>query len=124
MDLFDWVFLLLVAVLSVWVMIVLDARQGPNSIWTGTDGTYISDQMNYLGWIQFAASHLLVSDPFTTAPTTADFLHPGLVISTLLVRLGATPDAAYLLWKPAAVIVSSPALPAPVIIPTTRVGSS
>jgi hypothetical protein len=104
-DLFDWGVLFTLAVLSVWVMIVLYARQGPNNIWTGTDGTYISDQMNYLGWIQFASTHLLISNPFTTAATTADFLHPGLLISTLLVRFGMPVELAYLLWKPVAVIV-------------------
>ncbi|HEY5001239.1 MAG TPA: hypothetical protein VII15_05320 [Candidatus Cryosericum sp.] len=105
MDLFDCGVLVVLAVVSVWPMIVLNARQGPNAIWNGTDGILVSDQMNYLGWIQVAAKHVLISDPFTTARSAADYLHPGLAISGLLVRLGMTPTMAYLVWEPVAVVV-------------------
>ena len=104
-DAFEWGVFGLLLVLSVLVSLVLFFRQGPNAIWLAVNGTYISDQLNYLGWIQVAARHLLISNPFTTAPTTADYLNPGLAISGLLTRAGVSPYFAYLVWEPVAVVV-------------------
>jgi len=90
--------------LSLWPMLVLWSKAGPDHIWTGTDGLFLGDQMQYLGWIQDAAHHIVVSDPFRTNPGPADYLHPGLAISGLLVRIGASPAIAYLAWKPIALV--------------------
>ena len=38
-------------------------------------------------------------------PSPSDYLHPGIFISGLLVRLGLTPGWAYLVWKPVAILV-------------------
>jgi hypothetical protein len=96
--------LLAFGILSVWIILVLLAKQGPNQVWTGTDGPYIGDQMQYVGWIRDAAQHLLISNPFQTRPTPHDYLHPGLAISGGFVRLGMTASVAYLIWKPIAVL--------------------
>lgn len=104
-DPFEAIAFLAFAGLSVWLLAVLLSKQGPNHIWTGTDGPFIGDQMQYLGWIQDASRHLFVSNPFRTTAGAADYLNPGLAVSGLLVRLGMSASLSYLVWKPVAVVV-------------------
>jgi hypothetical protein len=104
-DVFDWVTFLLFAGLSMWVFALLSSKSTPNHIWTGTDGPFIGDQMQYLGWIEDSARHVLISNPFISTPSAANFLQPGIAISGGLVRLGVSPSAAYLVWKPIAVLL-------------------
>src|ERR1700727_2747945 len=53
------------AAISMWVVaidvwrVVFDGN-----IWTGTDGVYIVDQMQYLAWIKDASKHILASNLF------------------------------------------------------------
>ena len=61
--------------------------------------------MQYLGWIEDSAQHVLISNPFISSPSVASFLQPGIAISGGLVRLGLSPSAAYLAWKPIAVLL-------------------
>lgn len=70
--------------------------------WTGTDGIYVEDQLQYLAWVRSAAQHLLVSNMFVLRPTPADYLQPMVAISGGLVALGMAPWLALLLWKPVA----------------------
>jgi hypothetical protein len=105
LDGFDWGVLAVLAALSVWVMVGFITHQTPNRIWTGTDGPYVADQMNYLGWIAVSARHVFIPDPFTIGATPSDYLHPGIAISGLLVRMGMSPGWAYLAWEPVAVVV-------------------
>jgi len=105
LDGFDWAVLTVLTVLSIWVMVGFIVHQSPNAVWTGTDGPYVADQMNYLGWIAVSARHVFISDPFTIGTSPSDYLHPGIFISGLLVRLGVTPGWAYLAWKPVAIVV-------------------
>jgi hypothetical protein len=72
--------------------------------WTGTDGFFIVDQMQYLGWIQSAAHHGLISNLFVLRSTPADYFQPAILISGLLVVLGVPSWLALLLWKPVAVL--------------------
>jgi hypothetical protein len=72
-------------------------------VWTGTDGVYIVDQMQYLAWIRSASHHLLVSNMFVLHGTPADYFQPAIVLSAVLVALGVAPQLALLLWKPIAV---------------------
>ena len=102
-DAFDRGVLVLFAGLSMWVFALLDSKSSANHIWTGTDGPFIGDQMQYLGWIEDSARHLLISNPFISRPSMATFLQPGIALSGWLVRLGMSPSAAYLVWKPIAV---------------------
>lgn len=104
-DLFDAAVLVILAGLSVWLWAFLLSKVGPDHIWTDTDGPYIGDQMQYLGWIQDASRHVLIANPFDSVPGPADYLNPALVVSGLLVRFGMTASASYLLWTPVAVIM-------------------
>ena len=73
-------------------------------VWTGTDGFFIVDQMQYLAWIQSASHHLLITNLFVLRPTPADYFQPAIVISGALVALGMPAWLALLLWKPVAVL--------------------
>jgi hypothetical protein len=88
-----------------WVFALLSSKSTPNHVWTGTDGPFVGDQMQYLGWIQDSAQHVLIGNPFISAPSVSNFLQPWIAISGALVRLGVSPSAAYLLWKPFAVVL-------------------
>jgi hypothetical protein len=95
----------LFGLLSCWVL-VLDLWQVVvhGQVWTGTDGVYITDQMQYLAWIRDAAHHGLASNLFVLHPTVSDYFQPGVEISALLTALGMTPWLSLLLWKPVAVV--------------------
>lgn len=103
-DAFDVSVLLAFGALSVWLLVVLLLKQSPGRVWTGGDGPYAGDQLQYLAWIRDSARHVLISNPFRVEETAASFLHPGLAISGVLARIGLSPSAAYLIWKPVAVV--------------------
>jgi hypothetical protein len=104
-DWFDVAVLVAFAGLSVWLLYFLASRNGPNHLWTGTDGPYIGDQMQYLGWIQDAGHHFLIGNPFNTKRETGDFLNPFLLFSGVLTRFGLSAAASYLVWKPVAILM-------------------
>lgn len=104
MDTFDTTVFVVFAALCAWLLVVLVLQSSRTRIWTGIAGPNAGDQMQYLGWIQQAAHHLLISNPFDTRPARADYLQPGVAISGLLVRLGVTPSLSYLLWEPVALV--------------------
>ena len=73
------------------------------AIWTGTDGVYIVDQLQYLAWIRDASHHVLVSNLYVLRNTPADYFQPAVAISGGLTALGIPSWLALLLWKPIAV---------------------
>ncbi len=93
------------AAVSMWV-VALDLWQVIlyGQVWTGTDGFYIVDQMQYLAWIQSASHHLLSSNLFVLSSTPSDYFQPAVAISGLVAALGVAPWLALLLWKPVAVL--------------------
>jgi hypothetical protein len=95
------------AAMSMWV-IALDLYQvvAHDWVWTGTDGFFIVDQMQYLAWIQSASHHLLVANLFVLRSTPSDYFQPAIVISGAITALGAAPWLALLLWKPVAVVAT------------------
>jgi hypothetical protein len=105
LDRFEIALLAVFGALSMWV-VALDvfhaARDGLT--WTGTDGYYIVDQMQYLSWIQSAAHHGLVSNLFVLRSTTPDFFQPAILISGAVAAVGVPSWLALLLWKPVAVV--------------------
>ena len=103
-DCFDLAVLAGFACLSVWVL-ALDLWQVVfhGRVWTGTDGVYLVDQMQYLAWIRAAAHHVLASNLFVLHPTPADYFQPAVTVSGGLVALGLAPWLSLLLWKPVAV---------------------
>jgi hypothetical protein len=104
-DWFDVAVLGLFAAVSVWVL-ALDLYQVAshnNLVWTGTDGLFLNDQMQYLAWIQDASKHFLASDMFVLRGTPHDYFQPVIVVSAALHALGVASWLALLLWKPIAV---------------------
>ena len=106
----DWFELLVLAAfaaVSLWV-VGLDVWQvvAHGRVWTGTDGFYLVDQMQYLAWIQSAAHHGLVANLFVLHPTAADYFQPAITISGALSALGVPPWVSLLLWKPIAVVAA------------------
>src|ERR1700741_4191584 len=105
LDSFDLVVFWVFAAVSMWVVFV-DLWQVivHGRVWTGTDGVYIVDQMQYLAWIRDASHHLLASNLFVLRDTPADYFQPAVVISGGLTALGMAPWLSLLLWKPVAVL--------------------
>ena len=97
--------LLVFALVSVWVLgldlwqVIVHGRA-----WTGTDGSYIVDQMQYLAWIRDASHHVLAANLFVLGHTTADYFQPVISISGLITALGVAPWLVLLMWKPVAVV--------------------
>jgi hypothetical protein len=105
LDWFEVALLGLFGALSMWVVAVDVWRAVSNGlVWTGTDGWYIVDQMQYLSWIQSAAHHGLVSNLFVLRPTPADYFQPAIMISAAVTALGVPSWLSLLLWKPVAVV--------------------
>ena len=105
LDGFDASVLCLFAAVSLFVLgadlwqVIVKGR-----VWTGTDGVYIVDQMQYLAWIKDASKHVLSSNLFVLRDTPADYFNPAVVVSGGLTALGMAPWLSLLLWKPVAVI--------------------
>ncbi len=104
LDRFDLALLVGFATISMWVL-ALDAWQVVvhGRVWTGTDGVYIVDQLQYLAWIRDASHHFLASNLFVLRPTPADYFQPAVALSGGLSALGVVPWLSLLLWKPIAV---------------------
>lgn len=105
LDPLELVLLAAFAIVSLWVL-GLDLWQvvAHGRVWTGTDGSYITDQLQYLAWIESASHNLLVANLFVLHGTPADFLQPAVTISGLLTALGMASWLSLLLWKPVAVV--------------------
>jgi hypothetical protein len=93
------------ALLSLWTVAV-DLWQvvDHHAVWTGTDGVYITDQMQYLAWIRSASHHVLISNMYVLRSSPADYFQPTMALSAGLVALGVVPWLALILWKPIAVV--------------------
>jgi hypothetical protein len=104
LDRFELAVLGVFAAVSLWVL-ALDVWQvvAHGRVWTGTDGFYLVDQMQYLAWIREASHHVLASNLFVLRDTPADYFQPAVVISGGLSALGVAPWLSLLLWKPVAV---------------------
>jgi hypothetical protein len=110
---YEIVLLAAFAAFSLWV-VALDLWQviAHGRVWTGTDGFYIVDQMQYLAWIASASQHLFSANLFVLRGTPADYFQPAIAISGGVTALGVAPWLALLLWKPVAVL-SLPTSPGP-----------
>src|SRR5438874_6414715 len=72
-------------------------------LYTGADGPYAADTLQYLAWARDSGSHVLAANRFDLAPAGHVFMHPLFGISGLLWKAGVSLQLAYLLWKPIAV---------------------
>jgi len=105
LDRFELGILAAFAAVSVWVLgIDLWQVLVHGRVWTGTDGVYIVDQMQYLAWIRSSSHHLLASNLFVLRATPADYFQPAVVISGGLAALGVSLPVSLLIWKPVTVI--------------------
>ena len=66
---------------------------------TGSDGYLVVDQLQYLNWLRQAGHHVAVANLYDLAPGPRSFVHPGVIISGLLNRLGLGLVASYMVWK-------------------------
>jgi hypothetical protein len=71
---------------------------------TGADGFLVADPMQYLTWLRDASDHVAVANLYDLAPGPHSFVHPGVLLSALLHAIGFGVAAAYLAWKPLAVL--------------------
>jgi hypothetical protein len=107
LDRFELGVLVLFGLVSLWVLgLDLWQQHAQGLVWTGTDGVYIVDQMQYLAWIQSASHHLLAANLFVLRSTPNDYFQPAVVVSGGLAALGIAPWLALLLWKPVAVVAT------------------
>jgi hypothetical protein len=104
LDPFEVAALVVFAAVSLWVL-ALDLYQvaAHNRVWTGTDGLFLADQMQYLAWIKDSSHHVLASDLFVLRGTPHDYLQPIVAISAAITAVGVAPSLSLLLWKPIAV---------------------
>ena len=104
-DRFELALLVGFAAISLWV-VALDLFQvvAHDRVWSGTDGIYIVDQMQYLAWVQSASQHLLISNMFVLRSSPADYFQPAIAISGMITALGVAPWLSLLLWKPVGVL--------------------
>ncbi len=90
--------------LSLWVLaLALWQVVAHGRLWTGTDGVYLVDQLQYLAWVRDASHHVLVSNLFVLRDTPHDFFQPAIAISGGLTAAGVPAWLSLLLWKPVAV---------------------
>jgi hypothetical protein len=105
LDGFEWAVLAVLGGISLWIL-ALDLWQVVvhHRVWTGTDGEFLADQMQYLAWIRDSSHHFLVSDLFVLRSTPHDYFQPIVVVSAAITALGVAPWISLLLWKPVAVV--------------------
>jgi hypothetical protein len=101
----ELILLVCFAGVSLWILAFdLITAATHHVIWTGTDGLYVPDQMQYLAWIRDSSEHLFASNLFVLTPTPHDYLQPAVAISGGLTSIGMAPWLALLLWKPVGVL--------------------
>ena len=94
--------------LSLWsvapLVLMLRHAAASGETFTGSDGPFAGDQLQYLSWIRESGEGFLAGNEFDLPSSDAVFLHPMHVVSGALWSLGLGIQAAYLIWKPVAVI--------------------
>lgn len=101
---FEWLTLAAFSAVCCW-LIVVNLHYAVHGLqWTGIDGEFPVDQMQFLAWIQDASRHVLTSDLFVLRPTGHVYLQPMFALSGGLVALGVPSWVALLAWKPVAIV--------------------
>ena len=86
------------------VAMLLNAGGDDLLVFAGSDGPFAADQFQYFSWVREYATSLLADNDLDLASSDHVFLHPMFLLSGLGVRLGLSVEAAYLLWKPVAIL--------------------
>jgi hypothetical protein len=71
---------------------------------TGGDGFLVADPLQYLTWLREAGEHVAVANLYDLEDGPRSYIHPGVLVSGLAHRLGLGVVAAYMIWKPVAVV--------------------
>ena len=71
---------------------------------TGADGFLVADPLQYITWLREAGKHVAVANLYDLESGPYSFVHPGVVISGVLHRLGLGEVASYMVWKPVSVV--------------------
>ena len=71
---------------------------------TGGDGFLVADPLQYLTWLREAGEHVAAANLYDLEDGPRSFVHPGVLVSGLLHRLGLGEVAAYMVWKPVAAL--------------------
>jgi hypothetical protein len=106
LDRFDWgvlLALLALAFASLTGLVLRTLLQGGTV--TGGDGFLVADPMQYLNWLRQAGEHGGIANLYDLEEGPRPFVHPGLLLSGLLHRLGVGLVVAYSVWKPIAAVV-------------------
>ena len=105
LDRFEAAALAALGALSVAVLAGLLVRVWTKGgIVTGSDGFLVVDQLQYLNWLRQAGEHVAVTNLYDIASYPRDYVHPGVLVSGVLHRLGLGLVASYMVWKPVAVV--------------------
>ncbi len=103
LDRFEWAAFAALVALSFAVLAGLVVRVwAKGGVVTGSDGFLVVDQLQYLNWLRQSGEHGAAANLYDLAPGPHSFVHPGVLISGLLHRLGLGMIAAYAVWKPVA----------------------
>ena len=101
---FEWIILVAFAAVCCWLIFVNLHYAVHGLQWTGIDGEFPVDQMQFLAWIQDASRHVATSDLFVLRPTGHVYLQPMFALSGGLVALGVPSWVALIAWKPVAIV--------------------
>ena len=83
------------AVLAPSVGLAINHSNG-TYVWSGAYGPVPGDAAQYLIWIRDASHHVFVGDLFSLDRVSRTFLHPGVLASSLLARIGVSPPLAFM----------------------------
>lgn len=106
LDAFEWAMLAAFAALGLAALGGLLVRVWiKGGVVTGADGFLVADPLQYLNWLRQAGDHVAIENLYDLRDGPRTFVHPGLLISGVAHRLGLGVFAAYLIWKPVAIVV-------------------
>jgi len=89
-----------VVAFALWTAVPLLVLLTGHGVFNGAYGFDVPDVMQYMAFIRDAGQHLLISNRFDVVPDRHLFLDPVFAISGGIWRLGASIQAAQLLWVP------------------------
>ena len=97
----EWLVLAAFALYSSLPLLAVLVRGG--GVFTGADGPYVTDQLQYLAWVREAGEHLLISNQFDVEDDPNIFLNPMFVLSGGVYQLTGSVALGWLVWKPVAI---------------------
>jgi len=97
----------MLAVFALWSLVPLGIifLERDRGAFNGSDGLQVADHLQYLAWVRDAGENVLFANRFDVVADPHLFLHPTSAISGLAWALGASVQAANLIWKPVAVLI-------------------